>query len=633
MTVNRLSRNHIEGMAERVAGGKKLPDEVLQQIVEKTDGVPLFVEEMTKAVLESGTLKETGGHYELVAPLTSLTIPATLQDSLMARLDRLVTAKGLAQQASVIGRQFSYELLQAVSQLDEGTLQKELSRLVEAELLYQRGLPPQSTYTFKHALIQDTAYESLLRSTRQQYHAQIANVLDHQFPETAETQPELLAHHYTEAGINDQAVSHWHKAGQKAVERSAYEEATRHLTQALEILPTLPHSPGRIQRELGMLLALRRALMATKGHAPAEVEAILARARNLCQQAEDSPELFGILRSLAAFHLYRAELQTVLELLEQCRLLAQRLQDPGCLQQAYERRGLTLWLYGKLTRARDDFEQAIALHDLHRSHAHIVTRMDPGVLCRSCTYLALVLWLQGYPDQALMRMREGLALAEELSHTLTLCNTLTWTAMFHLYRREPREAQGYAETCMTLATEQGFPQWMAEATVALGWALTMQGRSDVGIGQIREGQDGCQATGTEVLVPHYLALRAEAHGNLGQPEAGLALLGEALSLVDETGMRKEASELHRLKGELLLQLSPNNRSEAESCFHQALSIARSQQAKSWELRAATSLSRLWKSQDKRDEARKLLAEVYDWFTEGFDTADLKDAKALLDELS
>src|SRR5262249_39997909 len=267
-------------------GGKRLPAEVLQQIIEKTDGVPLFVEEITKAVLESGHLKEVDEHYELTESLSTFAIPHTLQDSLMARLDRLVTAKGIAQLAAVIGRQFAYDLLSTVSQLDEATLQRELGRLVEAEIVYQRGLPPQSIYVFKHALIQDAAYESLLRSTRQQYHQRIAQVLEEQFPETAETQPELLAHHYTEAGLTEKAVHYWYKVGQSASQRSAHAEALSHLRRGLALLQMLPETPERTRREVDMLIALGASLIATKGYGASEAEQTYRYARQLCQHVE-----------------------------------------------------------------------------------------------------------------------------------------------------------------------------------------------------------------------------------------------------------------------------------------------------------------------------------------------------------
>ncbi len=317
MTLNHLSHTQVEQIVTCVTDGKTLPKEVLTQIVEKTDGVPLFVEELTKAIVESGQLTAVDGHYELTGALSTLAIPATLQDSLMARLDRLVTAKAVAQYAAVIGRGFAYDLLQTVSQLDAATLQRELGRLVEAEIVYQRGLPPQSTYVFKHALIRDSAYESLLKSTRQQYHQRITRVLEAQFPETAEAQPELLAYHYTEAGLIEQAIGYWHKAGQKAIERSAHVEAIAHLRQGLALLQTLPETPARTQREVNMSIALGASLMATKGYAAPEVGETYTRARQLCQSLDDPRQLFPVLRGLWRYYVMRAELQTAHALSEQ----------------------------------------------------------------------------------------------------------------------------------------------------------------------------------------------------------------------------------------------------------------------------------------------------------------------------
>jgi class 3 adenylate cyclase/tetratricopeptide (TPR) repeat protein len=352
MTLNHLSHAQVEQIVTGMTDGKTLPQEVLAQIVEKTDGVPLFVEELTKAILELGQLTTVDGHYALTGSFSTFTIPATLQDSLMARLDRLVTARAVAQYAAVIGRQFAYELLQAVSQLDEALLQHELGRLVEAEIVYQRGLPPQSTYMFKHALIRDSAYESLLKSTRQHYHQRIAQVLEAQFPETAEAEPELLAHHYTEAGLAQQAVGYWQRAGQRASERSAYLEAIAHLTKGLEVLTILPDTPERTQQELDLQLTLGPALMVTKGMTDPEVERVYTRAHALCQQVEETPQLFPALWGLWRFYTGRGELQTTRELGEQLLALAERGQDPMLLVQACHALGPTLFWLGELAPAQ-----------------------------------------------------------------------------------------------------------------------------------------------------------------------------------------------------------------------------------------------------------------------------------------
>jgi predicted ATPase len=631
ITVNRLTHAQVEQIVNRMTDGKTLPKEVLAQIVEKTDGVPLFVEELTKAILESGQLKETDGHYELAGSLQALVIPATLQDSLMARLDRLVTAKGVAQLGATIGRQFSYALLQAVAQLDEVMLQHELGRLVEVEIVYQRGMPPQTTYLFKHALIQNAAYESLLKSTRQHYHQRIAQVLEAQFPETAEAEPELLAHHCTEAGLITQAIGYWYKAGQKASERSAHVEAIAHLRQGLALLQTLPETRERVQREVDMLIALGASLRATKSGAAPEVEQTYTRARQLCQPLDNPHQLFPILRGLWQYYNGRAQYQTAHALGEQLLTLAQQAHDSIMVVVAYRVLGATLFYMGEPVSAHAHFTQGIALYDpqQHRAAAFLHGQ-DAGVVCHS--FAARALWYLGYPDQGLARSHEALTLAQQVAHPFSLCVALCHAAMFHGLPREVRAAQERAEAAICLAKEHGLLPWTVPGSIIRGWALAQQGHAREGIAQIEQGLIAYRATGAEVARPSFLALLAEAHGVVGQPEAGLTALAEALTLVDKTGERHYEAEIYRLKGELLLQRPSNNATEAETCFHHALDLARNQQAKSWELRAATSLARLWYQQGKRQEAHDLLAPVYHWFTEGFDTADLQEAKALLDAL-
>jgi predicted ATPase len=632
ITVNRLSHAQAEQIVNRMTDGKTFPHEVLQQIIAKTDGVPLFIEELTKVILESGQLTAVDDHYELTGSLSTFAIPATLQDSLMARLDRLMTGKVIAQLGATIGRQFSYELLQAVSQLDAITLQRELGRLVEAEIVYQRGVLPQSTYVFKHALIQDAAYASLLKSTRQQYHQRIAPVLESQFSETTEGQPELLAHHYTEAGLTEKAVHYWHQAGQRAIERSAHVEAISHLTQGLALLQTLPETPERLQREVNMHIALGASLLAVKGYGAAEVGETYTYARQLCQHLEDPQRLFPVLRGLWNYYCVRAEYQTARALGEQLLTLAQQAQDPAMLVVAHKTWGVTLYYLGAVASAHTHFAQAMALYDpLQHSASVFLYGEDTGVTCRC--YAARVLWCLGYPDQGLARSQEVVMLAQQSANPFSLTNTLGFAATFHQLRREVRFTQERAEALFSLATDQGFPHWRAQGSILRGWTLAHQGKAQAGIEQIHQGLSAFRATGAELLRPYWLAFLAEAYGIQGEPEAGLTVLTEALAFAETTGERWYVSELYRLKGELLLQQSEGKQAEAETCFQQAIAIAQNQQAKSLELRATTSLARLWQQQGKRQEAHDLLAPVYNWFTEGFDTADLIDAKALLDELS
>jgi class 3 adenylate cyclase/predicted ATPase len=633
VTLPRLPQRQAAEMTARVAHGKVLPPEMVEQVVAKTDGVPLFVEELTKMVLESGLLQEREERYGLSGPLPPLAIPATLHDSLMARLDRLATVKGLAQLGATLGREFSYELLQAVSPWDEATLQRGLQQLVEAEFLYQQGLPPHATYLFKHALIQDAAYQSLLRSTRQQYHQRIAQVLEERFPEICETQPELLAHHYTEAGVLAQAISYWQRAGQRAIERSAPLEAIAHLSKGLEVLGMLPDTPARTQQELGLQVALGLALMAAKGFGAPEVLQAYARARELCQQVGETPQSFPVQWGLWRFYFMRAEHQTAREMAEQCLSLAQRVQDSALILLAYQALGGTEYHLGEFTPGRVHLEQGLALYD-RQQHPHLAFRygLDLGVWCLS--YVAWPLWQLGYPDQALTRSNEAITLAQELSHPYSLAAALDYAAFVHCYRREGHAAQERAEAGMALANEKGFPLYVALGMFMRGWALAVQGQGEEGIAQLHQGLAAFRAVGLELGRSWHLALLAEAYGEVGQTAAGLTVLAEALAVVDKTGEERYwEAELHRLKGELLLVLSTDNTTEAEACFHQALDIARRQEAKSLELRAAISLSRLWQQQGKRTEARALLAPIYSWFTEGFDTADLREAKGLLDALS
>jgi predicted ATPase/class 3 adenylate cyclase len=631
LSLSRLPRHQAALMIEQVAGGRALPAEVHQQLLTKTDGVPLFVEELTKMVLESGLLRDVGDRYELIGPLPPLAIPATLQDSLMARLDRLATGKLVAQLGATIGRQFAYELLQAVSPLDEATLQQALERLVEAELLYQRGVPPRGTYVFRHALIQEVAYQSLLRSMRQQYHQQIAQALVARFPETVDTQPELVAHHYTEAGLAAQAVPYWQRAGQRAIERSANLEAISHLTKGLDVLKTLPETPQRTQQELTLQLALGTPLVMIRGYEAPEVEQAYARAQELCQQVGDRSQRFSVLVGLRRLYFGRGQLRTAREVAEECLTLAQDLGNPAFLQEAHAMLGTTLVYQGELLSARTHLEQGLAL-----CHAQVGRSLafsdstDPEVFC--LTQLSWALWMLGYSEQALTRSRQACALAQKLAHPYSLTYALVFASALSMFRREAQRVQEQAEAAIALAHEQGFARWLAVGMGWRGWALAEQGAVQDGLAQLRQAP-------TVGLSQQPLRL-AEVYGKAGQPEQGLRVLTETLAAVSSNGERRFEAELYRLRGELLLMQSAGTRGsrtaqaevEAETCFRRAIEVARLQQAKAFELRAAMSLSRLWQRQGQRHAARDTLALVYGWFTEGFDTPDLQEAKALLEAL-
>ncbi len=632
LTLNRLSRKASAAMIRRVTGGKALPDDVLDQIVAKTDGVPLFVEELTKTVLESDLLEDTGDHYVLSGPLPPLAIPASLQDSLMARLDRLAPVKEVAQLAATLGRTFSHELLAAVSPLSEQELEDALTQLVQAELIYRRGLPPDLTYEFKHALVQDAAYQSLLKGTRQQYHRRIAQTLEEQFPQTGETGPELLAHHYTKAGFAEQAIPYWQRAGERASERSANLEAIAHLTKGLELIESLSQTPERARQKLALYLSLGPALMATKGYAALEVAQVYVPARELCRQVGEPSQLFAATWGLWLYYLQGAQLKKARGLAEEVLAIAERQNDPALRLQAHHAAWATLYRLAEFSACWQHVEQGIALYnfDKHRTHAYLYGGHDPGV----CGYAhaAASQWALGYPDQALENTQEALTLGQQLLHPFSLTDAVWGGTRVHQFRRETYLVRERAVSMIALCTEHGFSQLGAWGTIIHGWALAAEGQAKEGIAEMRQGLAAMRATGAQTHVPYFIALLAEGYGQTGQADEGLNALAEALNLVEKTGERTWEVEIHRLKGELLLVRSANKQAEVEACFNQAIEIARKQSAKSLELRAATSLSRLWHDQGKRKEAHELLAPIYDWFTEGFDTGDLKEARALLDEL-
>jgi predicted ATPase len=635
LTLTRLALPHVEQLVLHVTSGKPLPPEVSEHIVAKTDGVPLFVEELTKTVLESGAISDAGNHYTLTGSLPALAIPTTLHDSLMARLDRLAAAKGVAQLGAAIGRQFAYDLLRAVSQLDDATLRRELGRLVEAELLYQRGLSPLATYTFKHALIQDAAYQSLLKSTRQQYHQQIAQVLTAHFPETVEIQPELLAHHYTEAGLLTQAVDAWQQAGLRADTRSAHAEAIAHFTRALDVLQTMPETPQHTQRAIELHTALGWSLQAIKGYTASEAERAYTRALELCQQIGEIPHRVLVLLGLWAFRVVRAELPLAHALGEQLLTLAPHAPDTPVPALAHMALGFTLFHLGELVAARNHLSQGVALYSDPAplvATTYVGGVQDPKMLCLS--HMARALWLLGYPDQALQQSQEALAHAQTLAHPFTILQALAKSIAIHRWRGEGSKVHEQIEATITLATEQGITHIVATSTFERGLWLLRHGQTDAGSVQVQQGLTAYRAMGAGIELPYMLARLAETYGSIGQPAEGLTVLAEALALVEATGERWWEAELYRLQGELLLAQEGTQHSvaEVEACMQKALDITRHQQAKSLELRATMSLSQLWQQQGRRVEAHQLLTETYGWFTEGFDTADMQQARALLDAL-
>jgi class 3 adenylate cyclase/predicted ATPase len=632
MALTGLTPEQVTALATHVAHNRTLPTAVLTEVVKRTDGVPLFVEEMTRMLLESGFLKAANGSYELSGPLPARAIPVTVQDSLMARLDRLGSAKTLAQLGATIGRDFRHDVLQAVAEEGEVALERDLGLLLDANMVTRDGLPPEVTYTFRHALIQDAAYQSLLKSTRQQYHQRIARVLAEHFPEIAETQPELLAQHFTAAGFNQQAVGYWHKAGQRAMERSANLEAINHFRKGLELLAGVPETAERVQQELMLQLSLGMPLLATTGYASPDVGAIFSRAREICLQIGGVPQLAPVLYGLWAFYLVRCESETAREIASELLALAEKAQDRDLLLEAHTVQGITdFWIDCDLSAARTHLEQAASLYDLERHYSHALTYFqDPGVA--SLANLTFVLWIQGYPDQALKRTHQARRLARDRGHAYSLAYSFAWEAPLRQFYRTVREAREVAEEGIAFCTQKGFPLWLVNGTIVRNWALVQQGEGEQAIAHIGQANEMWRGTGARTAQPYFHGVLADACRHLGQIEPGLRAVDEGLELVRQYRENWYEAELLRLRGELLLAQSKPDETQAEACFQQSLEVARRQGARSWELRTSLSLARLWRKQGQRDRARQVLTKAYNWFTEGFDMRDQQEARQLLAEL-
>jgi predicted ATPase len=611
--------------------GVPLPDAVVERIVERADGIPLFVEEVTKTVLESDLVAECDGRYELTGPLTELKIPTTLQDSLMARLDRLVPGKEVAQLGATLGREFFYELLRSVSLQEEPRLHAGLAQLVDAELLYQRGAPPEATYTFRHALIQETAYQSLLKSVRQQFHARIAQVLEERFPERVASEPEVIARHYDEAGLAAPASAHYQRAGERAAQGSANEEAIGHLRRALVLVGTLPETRERHQLELGLQMAIGVPVAAAKGWSHPEYEQTYARARELASQIGESPELPRVLVGMAAAYYMKGDLLTSAEIWNEALAAAERTGEAFDLLSAHACAGLPLLFQGNFSRALRHFEQAIGLYNPseHASFAHTLG-FDRGVNAHA--YAALCHFYLGHPDRALALSEESVALAKRVEHPFTLANTLLQAGIVHYERGELDRTRERAGEVMGLAEQLGFPFWLEAGRFFRGFARVDSGEGEEGIAEMQQAVLELARLGSGIGAPAILLVLAKGLQKVGRHDEALGALGLGVARAEGQGQHYADAELHRLRAEILLDKDGDAVEEAEALFGQSLDIARKQEAKSFELRTSTRLARLWQRQGKRDQARTLLAPVYDWFTEGFDTRDLIDAKALLGEL-
>ncbi|MBD9509127.1 AAA family ATPase [Ensifer sp. ENS10] len=626
-----LGRDAGAAIIHRITGGKILPSEVTNHILAKTEGVPLFVEELTNTVLESDFLVEAGNHYRLTGPLVLSAIPSTLQDSLMARLDRLSSVKSVAQIGACIGRVFHYRLLAAVTGTDAAMLSDDLQDLEKSGLVFRSGVVPEATYVFKHALVQDAAYQSLLKRRRHQIHAIIASTLEAQFPEVAEIEPETLAHHYTAAGLADQGGAYWLKAGQQALKRSANVEAMAHLGNGLGLVASLPGTEARLRREIHLHNAMGVAAMAIKGWGAPEVLRAFSSARKLCEKLADSKELFVAVRGEASYHMVSGHLREADDLGCQCLQIAQSANDLDLLLEAHHQLWATKFYMGDYLAAEKHADWGMATYDPDRDHrlTYIYTGHDPGVCCRN--FSAMMLWIRGYPDQALQRGREGMSLAERESHSVTIAVAQSTLAFVHLLRREPEAGLEWAQRQLEVAIKFDLPLLAGTARFHVGWALAQQGELQDGIQEMRKAVEGIAATGAEAGMNFYLCVLAQAYGELGDASEGLTLLEKAFGIIAKSGTKHLLPELLRTKGELLSRLHAHD-DAVEGWFQQSLMAARSESTKLPELRAATSLARLYIDKRRDKESRSLLGPVYAWFTEGFDTLDLVDAKELLDHL-
>jgi class 3 adenylate cyclase/predicted ATPase len=631
LALNRLTRRQA-GDLMRQKTGAAVPEALIDQIYDRTGGVPLFVEEFTRMVQESGALhreREGGSRAEA---LPAREIPTTLQDLMTARLDRMEGEREVAQLGAVLGREFSHELLAAVAALDEVALQAELAKLAQAEILYPKGRPPRCTYIFKHALLEDALYNALVKGKRQQLHRRIADVLEEQFPQTVETQPELLAYHSTEAGLSEQAVGYWLKAGLRSRERGADREAIGHLTKGLALLETLEETREHDELRLRVLTTLGPAYIAVRGYAAPEVGPILLRADELCQRIGDEPQRFGILLGRWEWHLVRGDLRPCIDLATDGMALAERRGDPGMLMEALFMPAATMFYRARFAEARAYHEKAVAVYDDRERTRFWAAHSGHNASVTHRCYLALVLWHLGYPDQALRLDRETRELARTLGHAFSLGHAVDFTAYLCHYCRLGAEVRAAAEEELAIGTEQGFQLWHALGTLHQGAGMFQQGRREEALPLLLKGFSAFRATGAEVRLPSYLGLLGEVYTQSGRFEDAHKALDEGLAVAEKNDDRCHEAELLRLKGELLLAESPDRMAAAEDCFRQAIETAQHQQSKGWELRATMSLARLWRGQ-RRDDARAALAAVYNSYTEGFTTPDLVEAGALLEALA
>jgi class 3 adenylate cyclase/predicted ATPase len=630
LTLRSLPRPQAIALVMEVAGKNVLPDDVIDDIVERTDGVPLFLEELTKAVMEAGAHEDAAHSVISRTSHHAFAVPTTLHASLTARLDRIGPAKEIAQIGAAIGREFSYELLSAVAQWNDVELQTALRRLTGAGLVFRRGMPPNTTYLFKHALVQDAAYASLLRATRKALNQKIAEVLESTFPEVAATQPELIAHHCTEAGLAEKALGYWLKAGQQAMARSAMVEAMGRLQKGLDLIASIPDSIFRRQQELELRIALGKALIATKGYAVPATINTFARARQLCEELNQPPQLVSVLHGQWTNSLMRADLASARRRADELLELGEARNDPIWKLMGCRLNGVTCFPLGEFSAAERFLKRGLELYDpAHRAIYTALTVDDAHVVMQA--YLSWVLLYLGHLDQARKQRDEALAEARRLSHAYTLAHALNGFVFTELTIRSFETALQRMDQLAALTEEHAISYYRAMGTIFRGRCLAALGQGQDGIEMLTNGLAAYRATGTVLYLPTFLTWLADAYGKAQQPERGLAQLTEIAQLIESTQMRVDEAEMHRVRGELLISID-DSAAAAES-FRAALTVSRRQGAKLWELCAATAFARLHCSQGNRLAAREILQPIYHWFTEGLDTPALREAKTLLDTLT
>jgi class 3 adenylate cyclase/predicted ATPase len=630
LALNRLDRRDRTDLVKQLAGGKALPDEVVLHIADRTDGVPLFVEELTKSVLESGLLRDESDRYVLDGALPPLAIPTSLHDSLMARLDRLAPVRLVAQMGAAIGREFSYALLRAVSRLPDDELQAALGRIVASELVFQRGVPPEAVYSFKHALVQDAVHGSLLRNVRQRLHGQIAEALEAHSPELMNSQPELFAQHYAEAGRVENSVAYWAKAGRRSAARSAMAEAAVQLQKGLDQLALLPDNDERRRRELEFWCALGAVFQVVKGFAAPESGRTYERARELWERLGSPSEFLQVPFGQSLYHMNRGELDRALRFDQDLLRLSRQRNDSAGLVLGHQSFGRNLLFAGRFALARSHLQEALGLYD-PVSHQGLAQQMGTSPQVASQAFLANVLFCLGYPDQAVTRTNAAIAEARALAHPPSLALSLSIGSRVLSLVGDSAALDQAAGELISLATERRFPYWHALGAAFRGWVRVTSGDLAEGISLLRSSSAAYRATGSEAWTPHIIALLAEACEIGGQLEEARSLLDEAIQITERTRECWFAAELYRHKGEILLRLG--HRGTAEQTYRKALIIAQEQEATLWELRAASSLAELHLDQGCRIEARDLLTPIYNRFSEGFDTPDLKKAKTLIEGLN